>query len=237
MSKSELSFDELKKLSKVVSQILPNVEESVAALDEQINQGFEELETGQDKLEASFKADMQDLKSCMAELEGLKDIVQREDERQEDTRRQWQDELERAGAAVRKAIQVHLELQMQDLKLDIRTIVSQELLKSKTNGQASSHFSSTAALSLLGSGVAGAIGAMLARSTQTKSLPFEDKAVPVQTSEVFECKESKKVFHSDITLELHERGHLKPFECDHCHMRFSFELNLRTATQVHSHAG
>ncbi|KAF8862010.1 hypothetical protein BDZ45DRAFT_222360 [Acephala macrosclerotiorum] len=173
-NKNELSFDQLKDLSISMNQTLPLVSQSIAVLDEQIAQGFNLLDESQDRMESSLKDVVQDLKSGVAKLEALEDFASGERDRQETTRILWQKDLETVARSVQKTTETHLELQIQNLRLDVRNIVDEELGKKQPSSPGLIIGTITAAFNLLGSGVAGAVGAMLAITAQARPLASEN---------------------------------------------------------------
>lgn len=159
--KNALSFEELTKLSNGLTQTLSSVSGAIARLDDQINQGFKKLEEGQTVLEANIEKDTNELKSCLTRLEILKEYVDKEDDRQGETRSRWQQDLEATAISVQRATATHLELQMQDLRLEVRKI-EDKLSKKQAVEQSMRQVAIKSAFDVLGSGIAGALGAMLA---------------------------------------------------------------------------
>ncbi|CZR60026.1 uncharacterized protein PAC_09921 [Phialocephala subalpina] len=147
---NEFSFGELKVLSIGINQALPLVRQSITALDELINQGFDQLNEDQNRLESTLKAEIQDLKSSITKLNALEELTNREGDRQEKTRSLWQRDLKIAVQPVQIATETHLELQMQNLRLEIRGVVGEMLRNEQASSQGPGGIATTSAINLLG---------------------------------------------------------------------------------------
>ncbi len=229
--KNELSFDKLINESIRINQVLPSVSRGITALDEQISQGFETLEEGQDSFKMNLRQDIQDLKTCMAKLEALKEFADNEDDRQVNMRSLWQEDLKRTAGSVQRAIDTHLELQVQYLGVDIRSIIDEELSKNQAASPNLIYIVITSIINLIGSGISGAIGAVLAISVQDRSSTIQSKAT-TEVSVPFNYDQYSAALSSSTILEQYEPLNLKLFQCDYD--PYSTVSNSSTVLEQHN---
>jgi ElaB/YqjD/DUF883 family membrane-anchored ribosome-binding protein len=67
-----LSFEQLKDLSDRLTQLLPSVKDSVAALNQDLNSKFENASQAAESLERRYRSDLEDLKARIEQLGDVK---------------------------------------------------------------------------------------------------------------------------------------------------------------------
>lgn len=116
-------------MSEGLAQLLPSVRDSFNALSDEMKAdsqaGKEELTS----LELRFRTNIQTLKTDMAVLESLKDYIEGQEQRREADRNLWQQDLQNAARSLQYAAQDHLQIQMRDMKAEVRDIVGEEIAK------------------------------------------------------------------------------------------------------------
>jgi len=173
-----LSFAQLKDLSDRLTQLLPSVKDSVAALDQDMKSRFENARQEANALEGRYRNDLEDLKDRIEQLGEVKDFVDGEEDRQAATRA-WQLDLKSAVRSMQSATEMHLEFQVQNLKASIKDMVEEAVEKKQMAEASSAQTAKSSALQLLGTGIASALGAIITIAAQQKSTRKETGSAPL----------------------------------------------------------
>lgn len=151
-----------------MAQLLPSVRDSVNELSDEMKADSQASKEELTSLELRFRTDIQTLKTDMAVLESLKDFIEGQEQRREVDRDLWEQDLQNAARSLQSTAQDHLQIQLRDLKAEIRDIVEDEIAK-KLPGHVQDTAIHASALQLMGSGIAAALGAIIALAAHDRT--------------------------------------------------------------------